>query len=75
VWYATPFDVFTPDERVATAVVPFAFAMLLRLILGRSEFTRWATTLSTMWFAINVLLAPYSAGMRQDIIEFGSRFR
>jgi hypothetical protein len=28
-----------------------------------------------MWFAINVLLAPYSAGMRQDLMELGSRFR
>ena len=24
-----------------------------------------------MWFAINVLLAPYSAGIRQDLLDFG----
>jgi hypothetical protein len=75
VWYATPFDVLTPDQRVLTAVVPFVIAMLLRAILGRTHFTRWATTLGTMWFAINVLLAPYSAGMRQDLFELGQRFR
>jgi len=60
---------------VALAAVPFVVAMLLRWIIGRTEFTRWAITLSTMWFAINVLLAPYSTGIRQDLLELGSRFR
>jgi hypothetical protein len=32
-------------------------------------------TLSTMWFAINILMAPYSAGMRQDIQSLTSMFR
>jgi hypothetical protein len=58
-----------------TAIIPFAVAMLLRLILGRTQLTRWAITLGTMWFAFNVLLAPYSTGIRQDLLEFGSRFR
>ena len=65
----------TPDERVATAAIPFVIAMLLRWILGRTQFTRWAITVSTMWFAINVLLAPYSAGVRQDLMDLGSRLR
>ena len=60
---------------MALAAVPFVVAMLLRWIIGRTEFTRWAITLSTMWFAINVLLAPYSTGIRQDLLELGSRFR
>jgi hypothetical protein len=30
---------------------------------------------TTMWFAINVLLAPYSSGVRQDLMDFGSRLR
>jgi hypothetical protein len=67
--------VLTPDELVAMAAVPFAIAMLLRWILGRTQLTRWAITVSTMWFAINVLLAPYSAGIRQDLMDLGSRFR
>jgi hypothetical protein len=58
-----------------TAVVPFAVAMLLRLILGRTHLTRWAVTIGTMWFAINVLLAPYSTGIRQDLLDLGSHFR
>lgn len=74
-WYSTPLDGLTPDARVGAALAPFLVAMLLRLILGRTQFTRWCVALSTMWFAINVLLAPYSAGVRQDLIELGNRFR
>jgi hypothetical protein len=75
VYYGNPLESLTPDARVATAAVPFVIAMLLRWILGRTQFTRWAVTVSTMWFAINVLLAPYSAGVRQDLIDLGSRLR
>ena len=56
-------------------MAPFVVAMLLRLLLGRTQFTRWSIALSTMWFAINVLLAPYSTGVRQELIELGNRFR
>ena len=65
--YGLPLDELTPDMRVATAVAPFVIAMLLRLLLGRTQFTRWTIMIGTMWFAINVLLAPYSAGVRQDL--------
>jgi len=74
-WYSTPLDGLTPDARVGTAVAPFVVAMLLRLLLGRTEFTRWTIALSTMWFAANVLLAPYSAGVRQDLMELSNHFR
>jgi uncharacterized membrane protein len=70
-----PLDYLTPEGRVETAVVPIVIAMLLRLLLGRTQFTRWTIALTTMWFAINVLLAPYSDGIRQDLIDVGSRFR
>lgn len=73
--YGLPLDDLTPDVRVAAAVAPFVIAMLLRAILGRTQFTRWSTMIATMWFAINVLLAPYSAGMRQDLLDLGNRFR
>ena len=68
-------DHLTPDERVAAAVAPFVVAMLLRLLLGRTQFTRWSIAVGTMWFAINVLLAPYSTGVRQDLVDFSDRFR
>jgi hypothetical protein len=57
------------------AAAPFVAAMLLRLLLGRTQFSRWVVTLGTMWFAINVLLAPYSAGIREDLFEIGQHFR
>ena len=68
-------DALTPNARVATALAPFAIALLSRLILGRGNFTRWLVTLSTMWFAINVLMAPYSTGMRQDLVDLEQMFR
>ena len=73
--YGILFDRLTPDERVMTAVIPFVVAMLLRVVLGRTQFTRWAITLGTMWFAFNVLLAPYSTGIRQDLFDLGSHLR
>jgi hypothetical protein len=69
------FDYLTPELRVEVAVAPVVIALLLRFILGKTQFTRWTIALGTMWFAINVLLAPYSAGIRQDLMEVGSRFR
>jgi hypothetical protein len=60
-------EIFNPYARVAAAVTPFAAAMALRLMLGRSRTTNWLVTLATVWFAVNVLMAPYAVGMRQDI--------
>ena len=53
--------------RVATAVLPFAIAIFMRLLLGTNKLTRCLISFSVMWFAANVLMSPYSAGMRQDI--------
>ena len=57
----------SPHARVVTAVLPFAVATFVRLVLGNDKLTRWLISLSILWFAANVLMAPYSAGMRQDI--------
>jgi hypothetical protein len=61
-------DTLSPHVRVATAVAPFAAAMLLRVVLGSNRLIQWVIWLSTMWFLINVLLAPYSPGMRADLL-------
>ena len=61
------FDGLSPHARVVTAVLPFAVAIFVRLVLGNNQLTRWLISLSVLWFAANVLMAPYSAGMRQDI--------
>jgi hypothetical protein len=57
----------SPHARVATAVLPFAIAVGMRVVLGANRLTRWLISLSVMWFAANVLMAPYSAGMREDL--------
>jgi uncharacterized MAPEG superfamily protein len=63
----TIFDDLSPHLRVATAVTPFLLAMVMRLLLGGNLLTRSLLTLATLWFAANVLMAPYSAAMRQEI--------
>jgi hypothetical protein len=66
----SPGDIFndlTPHARVVTAVLPFAIAIFVRLVLGHNRLTGWLISLGVMWFAANVLMAPYSAGMRQDV--------
>jgi hypothetical protein len=68
-------DYLTPEMRVQVAVAPVVIALLLRFLLGRTQFTRWSIAIGTMWFAVNVLLTPYSAGIRQDLMEVSSRFR
>jgi hypothetical protein len=69
------FEDLSPHARVATAVLPFAAAMLLRLILGKNWVTGMLISLSTTWFAINVLMAPLSEGMQRDIFDVRSWFR
>ena len=61
------FNDLSPHARVVTAVLPFAAAIFMQLVLGNNQLTRWLISLSVMWFAANILMAPYSAGMRQDI--------
>lgn len=74
-WPGTLFDQLTPHARVATALIPFLVALVLRLIMGKNRFTRGALSVATMWFAINVLLTPYSADMQREILRLGARFR
>lgn len=72
---ANLFDNLSPHARVATALVPFLVAIILRLILGKNRLTKILLSLSTTWFAINILLTPYSARMRTDIESIRSMFR
>ena len=68
-------DAISPHARVATALIPFLGALVLRLILGKNRLTRAVLSLATMWFAINVLMAPYSLDMRREILSLGTRLR
>jgi hypothetical protein len=69
------FDDLSPHARVATAVAPFVLAILLRFLFGSNRLTRVLLSLSTVWFAINVLLAPFSTRMQQDILQLRGIFR
>ena len=60
-------DELSPHARVATAVAPFLVALALRILLGKTRITSLLVSASTVWFAVNVLMAPYSARMREDI--------
>jgi hypothetical protein len=61
------FDRLSPYARVVTAVTPFLGAIVCRLIFGKNQITRALLSIGTIWFALNVFLAPYSYGMRQDL--------
>ncbi len=61
--------------RIVLALAPFVMAIIARVICGRQAWTRWFVTLSTMWFAMNVLLAPYASGIRREVLSLGSMFR
>jgi hypothetical protein len=69
------FEDLSPHARVATAVLPFVAAILLRMVIGKNGLTRLLLSASTTWFAINVLMAPLSEGMRRDIFDLSSWFR
>jgi len=45
------------------------------LLFGKNRLTRAILSLSTMWFAINVLMAPFSLGLRREILDFRMIFR
>ena len=72
---ASILEELSPHARVATAILPLAAAVLLRLVLGKNRLTRVLISLSTTWFVINVLMAPLYEGMRRDILDLRSWFR
>jgi hypothetical protein len=60
-------DGLSPTAQVLIAVAPFVIAMILRLSTGKSRTADWLITLTTVWFATNVLMAPHASGVRQGI--------
>lgn len=68
-------DGLSPHAQVATALIPFLAAILCRLIFGKNRTTQLLLSLATTWFAVNVLLAPYSIQMRREVIAMRNWFR
>jgi hypothetical protein len=48
---------------------PEVAAIVCRLLFGKNRVTRVLLSVSTVWFAVNVFMAPYSYGMRQDLVN------
>jgi len=65
----------TPYARVATALIPFVAAILVRILMGKNRVTGVLISIGTVWFMINILLAPYSVRIQQDLLEIGYIFR
>jgi len=68
------FETLSPHARIATAVLPVVLAMAARIIWGSNRITKTLLSLCTIWFVVNVVIAPYSDGMRQDILNLTSKF-
>jgi hypothetical protein len=61
--------------RILTAVMPFLLAVAIRFIHGKNRVTGVLLSIGAMWFAVNILLAPYSAGMQRDLAYVRAWFR
>jgi hypothetical protein len=58
-----------PHARVATAVLAFVIALIVRPVVRKNRFTGVLISVTMLWFAINVLVAAYSSRMRQDSLD------
>jgi len=60
---------------MATAIAPLAVATVVRVVAGKGRFSTVLASLASAWFAINVLIAPYSSRMQRDIAAVRGLFR
>jgi hypothetical protein len=49
-----------PYLKVTTAVAPFVLALLMRFLVGRNRLTQLLLSIATTWFAVNVVLSPFT---------------
>jgi len=56
-----------PYARVLTALAPFLAAVVVRLLFGKNRVTETLLSVATMWFLVNILVAPYSLEMQQEL--------
>ncbi|MGA2194256.1 MAG: hypothetical protein ABSH40_03220 [Bryobacteraceae bacterium] len=72
---ASILDHLSHYARILTAVTPFLLAVAIRFVYGKKRVTGMLLSISAMWFAVNVLAAPYSAGMQRDLAYVRAWFR
>jgi hypothetical protein len=53
------FEHYLPHLQAYSAAIPVIGAILLRVLLGRSKFIEVLLTLTTLWFAVNVMVEPF----------------
>ena len=68
------FELISPHASVATAVLPVILAMAARIIWGSNKLTKTLLSACTIWFVVNVVVAPYSEGMQSDIMMLRAKF-
>jgi hypothetical protein len=56
-----------PYARVLTALAPFLAAIVVRLLFGKNRLTETLLSVATMWFLVNILVAPYALEMQQEL--------
>lgn len=54
------FGELPPHARIATALLPFLLALVVRLLFGKNRTTQTVLWLATLWFTISMMLAPFS---------------
>jgi hypothetical protein len=68
-------DSLSPHARLISALLPILIAVVVRFLFGGSRLTNTMVTVATVWFTVNVLAAPYSFQMQQDIESVRQVFR
>jgi hypothetical protein len=69
------FDSFYPHARLASAIVPVVITVILRFVFGSGKVVNTLVSIATVWFTVNVLAAPYSFRMQQDLDSVRQFFR
>ena len=69
------FTDLTPFGRMGTAIAPFLVALGIRVLFGKSRITHALLSLAMTWFAVNVLMAPFSLGLREELLNLGRWLR
>ncbi len=60
---------------MVSAVAPVVITIAMRFIFGSSKLVNTLVSIATVWFTVNVLAAPYSFQMQEDIQSVRQLFR
>ena len=66
---------FYPHARLASAIIPIVITVIMRFVFGSGKLVNTLVSIATVWFTVNVLAAPYSFQMQQDLEQVRQLFR